>query len=402
MVKVFRAKSIVSLMGESPARTRSALEAPLSALDDGVLVADKGRILAVESFAAFRRGPHSLCPVTDLGEVRIAPGLVNAHCHLELSHLAGAVPGGIGFAPWVRSLVAQASRPVLPDILVESILAVLLEQVVGSGTVHVGDVGSRNPALVAQAAEQICGVTHFLEVLGSDRPALAGRVPEELAAQGYCPEAAADLTPDRHPWCAVSGHALYSTDPKGLLAAFAWCRERRRPFSMHLAECAEEDDCLLHGKGDLYDMLHGRLLPPDWRHPGLRPVEYAESLGLLAPNTLAVHCVRCSPADVAILARTRASVCLCPRSNRFIGVGLAPADLMAEQGVLLCLGTDSLASNQDIDMRREMKTAEDCWGFSDRAVLRMATINAAHTLGLEHLGTLAPGKAAVFSVHSES
>ena len=400
MVKAFRAKSIIPLAGEAPARTRSELEAPAAALDDGVLVVDDGRILAVESLAAFRRGPHALCPLTDLGEVRLAPALVNAHCHLELSHLAGAVPGGNGFAAWVRSLVPQAARPVAPEVLLESIRAAL-ERVAASGTAHVGDVGSRNPALVAQAAEKVCGVTHFLEVFGFGQPMPAGAVLEELAAGGYCPEAAAALPPERHPWCAVAGHALYSTSPEGLRAAFVWCREHQRPFSMHLAECADEDDCLLHGKGDLHDMLRGRILPPDWHHPGLRPVEYADALGLLGPRTLAVHCVRCSPADVAILARNRASVCLCPRSNQFIGVGLAPAEIMAEQGVLLCLGTDSLASNADLDLRREMRSAQDAWGFSDRAVLRMAALNAAHALGLGHLGSLAPGKAAVFSVHPE-
>lgn len=398
MVEAFRAKSIISFAGESPARTRTELEAPLSALDDGVLVLDGGRLLAAESFAAFRRGPHSLCPLTDLGEVSLVPAFANAHCHLELSHLAGAVPGGSGFTAWVRNLVSQATRPVLPGLLLKSVRAAL-ERAVESGTAHVGDVGSRNPALVARAAEGLCGVTHFLEVLGSDRPGPAGIVPEELAAEGYCPPAAADLTPDRHPWCAVSGHALYSTSPEGLRAAFAWCRERQRPFSMHLAECAEEDDCLLHGKGDLHDMLRGSLLPRDWRHPGIRPVEYAEALGLLGPGTLAVHCVRCSPADVAILARNRASVCLCPRSNRYIGVGIAPADNMAERGLLLCLGTDSLASNTDLDMRREMLAAREHWGFSERAVLRMATLNAAHALGLSHLGSLTPGRAAKFTLY---
>ena len=395
MVKAFRAKSIVTLAGEGPARTRSELEAPLAAMDDGVLVVDGGRVLAVESFTAFKHGVHSLCPITDLGDVRLTPALVNAHCHLELSHLAGAVPGGNGFAAWVKVLIPLASKPVLPDVLLSHI-GTALEQVRQSGTAHVGDVGSRNPALVAQAAGQDHGITHFLEILGFGPAAPSGSVPEELAAQGYCPEAAATLPPDRHPWCAVSGHALYSTSPEALRAAFAWCRERERPFSMHLAECPEEDDCLLYGKGDLHDLLRRGLMPPDWRHPGMLPVGYADSLGLLGPHTLAVHCVRCSPGDVATLARASASVCLCPRSNRFIGVGQAPAEIMAENGLLLCLGTDSLASNHDLDMRQEMWTAQEFWGFSDQAVLRMATVNAAHALGLSHLGSLTPGKAAAF------
>ena len=395
MHEAFRAKSVITLAGEPPARTRKELEAPLPELEDGVIIVDNGRILAVESFAAFKKGMHSSVPLTDLGEVRLAPGLINAHCHLELSHLAGAIRDGAGFVAWLQSLIPLASRPVAPDVLLKSIREAV-RQLTGSGVAHVGDVGSRHPALVAEAAGEDCGVTHFLEVLGFAPPDRSGRVAACLAAQGYCPEAAASLPPERHTWCAVAGHALYSTSPEGLRAAFAWCRENHRPYSIHLAEFQEEDDCIRQGTGALHDVMRKSFLPPDWRCPGVGPVEYAEALGLLGPNTLAVHCVRCSSGDVAILARARASVCLCPRSNDFIGVGRAPAQEMAEAGVLLCLGTDSLASNHDLDMRREMRAARQAWGFSDEAVLRMATVNAAHALGLDHLGALVPGKAAVF------
>lgn len=400
-IHAFRARTIVTFAGEAPARTRAELEAPCAALDDGVLVVDDRRILAVESFAAFKRGPYALCPLTDLGEVRLAPPLINAHCHLELSHLAGATRGGDGFTSWLQSLIPLAARLVEPEVLLAGIRRALDESG-RSGVVHVADVGSRNPALVAQAAGQDHGVTHLLEVFGYGPPASADELPQSLAAQGYCPKVALDLPPERHPWCAVAGHALYSTSPEGLRAAFAWCRERRRPFSMHLAESQEEDDCLRHGAGALYALLRQRILPSGWVCPGASPAAYAERLGLLAPHTLAVHCVRCSSTDVAILSRNRASVCLCPRSNCFIGVGSAPAEQMAEQGVLLCLGTDSLASNETLDMQSEMHTARTLWGFSDRAVLRMATLNAAYALRLDHLGALVPGKAPSFRIVPES
>ena len=397
MREAFRAKSVITLAGESPARTRKELEAPLSELDGGVIVADNDRVLAVESFAAFKKGQYSGAPLTDLGEVRLAPALINAHCHLELSHLAGAILDGAGFVSWLQSLIPQASKPIAPDVLLDRIREAV-RRLADSGVAHIGDVGSRNPALVALAAGGDCGVTHFLEVLGYAPPDLSGRIPEDLAAEGYCPEAAASLPPERHEWCAVSGHALYSTSPEGLRAAFGWCRERQRPYSIHLAEFQEEDDCIHHGKGALHDIMRKSFLPPDWACPRVGPVEYADALGLLGPNTLAVHCVCCSTSDLAILARARASVCLCPRSNDFIGVGRAPAVEMAEAGLLLCLGTDSLASNHDLDMRREMSAARAAWGFSHEAVLRMATVNAAHALGLGHLGALMPGRSSAFSV----
>ncbi|MDR2489166.1 MAG: amidohydrolase family protein [Desulfovibrio sp.] len=400
MLQAFRAKSVITLAQEGAARGIKALEAPLAELDDGVIVVEDKRVVSVESFSAFRRSVHSLCSLTDLGYVRLAPALINAHCHLELSHLAGATRGGGGFTAWLLSLIPLAAEAVLPEVLLKRLHAVL-EQVRHSGTVHVGDVGSRNPALVAQAAEKRCGITHFLEVFGFGRPAPSEYIPQVLAAQGYCPEAAAFLSPDRYDWCAIAGHSLYSVSPEALLAAFAWCRERRRPFSVHLAESGEEEECLLHGKGALYELLRQRLLPHDWRHPGMKSTAYAGMLGLLGPRTLAVHCVQCSSADISLLARKGTNVCLCPRSNHFIGTGLAPAERMAEKGVLLCLGTDSLASNHDLDMKKEMQAARTFWGFSDRAVLRMATVNAAHALDLGHLGVIAPGKTAAFFIYPD-
>jgi cytosine/adenosine deaminase-related metal-dependent hydrolase len=314
--------------------------------------------------------------------------------------LAGLTRRGDGFVPWLQSLIPLAAKPALPELLLRH-LHEALEQVRRGGTAHVGDVGSRNPALVARAAGQGCGLTHFLEVFGFSRPPLSDSMPQQLAAQGYCPPAASSLTPEAWEGCAIAGHALYSTAPEGLRAAFAWCREHRRPFSIHLAESAEEEDCLLRGKGDLHELLCERLLPADWRHPGMRPVEYADRLGLLGPRTLAVHCVHCSPEDTALLARRRVNICLCPRSNRFIGVGLSMAKQLLEQELLLCLGTDSLASNDDLDMREELRAARELWGFSAEAVLRMATVNAAYALGLDHLGALMPGKAAAFFIYKE-
>ena len=428
MRNAFRAKTIITLAGEGPAYSLKELEAPLHVLDDGVVVVENGIIIEVEPYAAFKRRRAAQFSLTDLGDVTLAPGLINAHCHLELSHLSGKTVAGKGFVPWLQSLVPLASAPVAPEVL-QSALFLAVEQLRQSGTAHVGDVGSRNPALVAEAmrsenameitqkirnSTEYClsgpaqiGVTHFLEAFGFGPPALDAAqsdgtnstavLPPELAANGYCPQAASSLPVDRYPHCAVAGHALYSTSPEAMRAAYSWCCEHNRPFSMHLAEHEEEIDCLCHGKGSLYDMLRSRILPSGWTAPGIGPVAYAHRLGLLGPRTLAVHCVHCAPADIALLAQSKTSVCLCPRSNAFITVGTAPATAMAKSGILLCLGTDSLASNDDVDLRNDMLTAQELWEFSPRATLRMATVNGAHALGLAHLGTLEPGKAAVFS-----
>jgi cytosine/adenosine deaminase-related metal-dependent hydrolase len=280
-----------------------------------------------------------------------------------------------------------------------------LNDMLNTGTAHVGDVGGRYVSLTYQAACHVAQehnipypLTHFLEVLGFGPPELEGVLPKAVAAQGYAPLCAAALPEEAFPHCAVSGHALYSTSPEGLRAALVWCEERRRPFSLHLAESIDEQECLRQGTGTLHDLLAVNMLPPGWSAPGLGAVEYAGRLGLLTPRTLAVHCVQCSDADIERLVRGGSAVCLCPRSNTYIGVGKAPAEAMAEAGVMLCLGTDGLSSNHDLDMRRELAALRDEHGFSPRAALRIATVNGAAVLGLPLLGTLEPGKAASFSL----
>lgn len=406
-MQAFRARTIVTMQGEAAARGAHALDAPLARMDNAVLLIQNGVVVAVEKMQAFRRRLAADMLVTDLGDLCLAPGLVNAHCHLELSHLAGKTSGGKNFGVWMQSLIPLAGSAAPPE-LVQASIADGLRRSVDAGTAHLGDVGSRRPDLVAHCAQALSAdlggpypVTHFLEAFGFGPPVLSpekAQPPGYPGAEGYAPAAAARVAQSRYGDCAVAGHALYSTKAEALQAVFRWCRKNKRPFSMHLAESFEEEEALVHGKGALYELLRVRVLPERWAPPGLHPVMLAKRLGLLSEQTLAVHCVQCGDEHMALLAGSGAAVCLCPRSNAFINVGLAPAKGMALAGVLLCLGTDSLASNWDLDMRREMIAARDGYGLSPQAVLRMATVNGAHALGLPHLGSLTPGKAGRFAL----
>lgn len=408
----YRAQRIIALAGEKQARGRPALDAPLAVLDNAVLLARGGIVEAVESYAAYRRRSRQGVMLTDLGNVCMAPGLINAHCHLELSYLAGRTLSGQGFGSWMRSLVAALREP-LPQghtprdtaLAVQEACGGALRAMLDAGVVHVGDVSGRNAPLVhgagraaAQERNLPYPLTHFLEVLGFGPPERADLPPEDIATRVCAPAGAGAVLADVSARCAVSGHALYSTSPEGLRAALAWCGRWRRPFSLHLAESEEEEECLRGGTGPLHEFLAATILPRGWSAPGLGAVEYAGRLGLLTPRTLAVHCVRCSGDDIARLARAGAAVCLCPESNAYIGVGKAPAGKMAEAGIVLCLGTDGLSSNHSLDVRLEMAALREICGFSPGAALRMATVNGAACLGLHMLGTLEPGRAACFSL----
>lgn len=361
-----RAGTILPLAGESVARGLDALTRPLARIDDGVILARDGVILAVEPYTTYIRRPDALpgSAIRDLGDRILVPGLVNCHTHLEISHMAGKTKLGNGFAEWVASLVAlDKNTPADATADLDAAIASLA----GYGAACVGDISSRMPRMVLETLRR-----HGLE----------SRVFHEIIGHGKTAFADAASAAEEDAAFSLAGHAFYTTPGKAMAAAKAWCAAHARPFSLHLAEHEDETECLRDGGGALYEMLRERVLPASWRAPGKRPVQYAASLGLLSPGTMAVHCVQCDENDTATLAAGGAAVCLCPRSNAAINVGEAPARAFAAAGIALCLGTDSLASNTDLDVWNEAEFFLKKNIFPAKALLRMATVNGAAALGV--------------------
>ena len=388
-VNALRARRILTLADAQPAARRNDLLAPLPVLDNAVILSKNGLVLAVEPYAHCKR--RTGCVIEDAGEVTLVPGLINAHSHVELAGLKGKTRLGQGFAAWVRSVIdlkqAQGCS--------EADMARAAEEMSEHGTVHVGDIVSEAPVAGTGAFFRAgISVSVFRECFGF-QPA---QTLDALRAVYL-----ADMPERLLPHCALSGHALFSTHPHTLRLARQDCEERGQTFTMHLAEHDEELHCLLNGSGPLNDALRERgVLPLDHRPPGRRPVQYAHELGLLGKNTLAVHCVHCDETEAELLAATGASVCLCPRSNAAINTGgAAPVDLFMDKGVLLCLGTDSPASNSDLNLWNEARALREAHQLPAHALLRLMTVNAAHALRRPELGRLAPGYRAAWAALPE-
>jgi cytosine/adenosine deaminase-related metal-dependent hydrolase len=306
------------------------------------------------------------------------PGVINAHTHLELSHLRGLAPPPAGFCAWARWLHGAARTTAGPDILAKA-----LHEATASGTAAVIDIAGRaGPAVAAAlAAAGLSGLV-CREVLGW-REAMDTAVPPQLAAAA---------SPASGVAATVSGHALYSTAPGVLRQVRDHCRAKGLPFCLHLAEHAGEMELFTTGTGEFAALMRGRLLPGNWPAPGRSPVAEADAQRLLGPDTLAVHVVHLAPGDLDLLAASRATVCLCPRSNAGIGVGLADAPALARAGIPLALGTDSLASGEDLDLFGEARALLAAHpGLPGRLVLEALTANPARLLGRSDLGRLAPG-----------
>ncbi|MEF3697122.1 amidohydrolase family protein [Desulfolutivibrio sp.] len=347
-------------------------------VDAAVIVRDR-EILAVGPRRSTLAGFSG--PIQDHGPATLVPGLINAHCHLELAHLRGAIPSGLGFAEWVRRLVA------LPmGVFDQDATQAAAREMRTSGTACVADIATRHPGAAARTfIREGLDFISFFEEFGFTPP------------KGDTPSWPADLHELPHGLFAahvsVAGHALYSTHPERLRAAKAWAARHGKPFSLHLAEHLGEVALLADGTGDFAELLRKRVLPRDFRPPGRSPVAHADALGLLDEHTLVVHGVHVDDADIRTLAGRGCGVCLCPRSNAYIGVGRAPVEKLAAAGVRLCLGTDSPASNTDLDLWNEVRYLLQHWErFSLVAALAALTTTPARLLGRENsLGMLEPG-----------
>ncbi len=347
---------------------------------DFAMIHDGRRILETGTWSLLK---HTFSgKVTDLGEVTLVPGLINAHTHLELSHMAGRTVQQQGFLKWVQSLL---NAP--PGFDPEAVRAAL-ESMKAGGTCFCGDIATYNCVAVAAIMEESnMGFTAWCEAIGTRIPAQGARFfPQKTYTMGRT---------------AGAGHALYSTGAELLQAVQKADQTAGLPFSIHLAENQEEEDIVARGTGEFAQMLAKAGMLADCGSKGRSPVEHAHALGLLDDGTLAVHCVRVSDTDIATLAASGTHVCLCPRSNDFIGEGRAPWEKIMHSGINTCLGTDSIASNHDLDLWNELEffLRNLRSSLTPPQALALITSNSAKALKIDAAyGSLEKGKRACFAV----
>lgn len=375
-----RAKHLLTLAGEKPARAFDLFR-PLDIIDNGLVLIRNGLVAYAGPYRPSELAGQSPASVTDAGDVCIMPGLVNAHTHLQLSWLEGRLCLGQGFATWLRSLIPLLGS--YDEIRARGALDSASDGLAACGTAHVGDVGGSIcgmlPQVAAALARRGLRASHFCENFGHGPPLVDGksvwppRCRDDIGALQAHPPARASFAP--------AGHALYSTAPAVLCRAREYCRQKGLIFSFHLAESPEENLMLEGGAGPLHACYKGAVLPDDWQAPAMRPLAFAESLGLDGAGVLAVHGAQLSAAEARRLGASGSALCLCPRSNRLIGVGDADAGMLIESGLLCCLGTDGLTSNTDLDVRNEAVFLAREQGLPTQALVRMLTVNGAAALG---------------------
>jgi cytosine/adenosine deaminase-related metal-dependent hydrolase len=320
--------------------------------------------------------------VRDIPDAVILPGLINAHCHLELGMARGMLPRGEAFPMWVSRL-RKSLEGAGPEAYAQAVRLGALE-CLKHGTTTVVDVGNTGAALAELAALPLRSYA-YLEVIGLDPSVAASRLAEAEARLAGAPAPSELYRPG------ITCHAPYSCSPE-LLRATGEKASRRGPFTLHVAESAEETAMFREARGALYEFCR-RIYPELRPSPGESPIGFLGRRGLIPRGSLFAHCNHADAEDIGILADTVTSVVHCPRSRAFFGHGGFPYAAYRAAGVNLCLGTDSLASNDGLSLFDEM--AEFRRGHpevSGRDILAMATVNAARALGrASDLGRLAPG-----------
>ena len=380
-------------MNESPATGarlyRAAWVLPIAGppVRDGWVAVGGGRVTAVGG----GRPPEGKPEADDLGAVAVLPGLVNAHTHLELSALRGRVPPASSMPVWVCDLLAARRLEAPPPApIVEAI-----GEAHASGTILVGDVSNSLATFGPLAASPLSAVV-FRELLGfklADPDLVVRRAGEALPAPPASGRVRATL----------AVHAPYSSSPGLFRAVRAWMDGAGAPVtSVHVAESREERQFLEDASGPwrmLLDSLN--VWDPAWTPPACDAVAYLDGLGVLDRRVLAVHGVQLDDAALARLGARGATLVTCPRSNRWVGAGEPPVARFYASGVRVAVGTDSLASVDDLNLFAELAELRRLApAVPARALLESATRSGAEALGFGgELGTLAPGaRAALLAV----
>ncbi len=350
----------------------------------GVLV-DAGRIVAVGP--ARELASHELAAERhDFDGCMISPGLVNAHTHLTLTALSGVVPP-LRFAEWLPKLVAAMKPWEVADHEASGVIGA--EECLAAGVTCVGDI-AYGAAEVSRASAAGLGGVYYWELLGLDPAAIDShldylRYPREQDAYG--PRIVAGLSP----------HAPYSCSPALLRAVNAEAKILGVPLAIHVAESAAEVELMHRGTGPLLGVAQRNM--PGFTAPGTSTVRYLADLGALDGAT-AVHVCHLEPGDIELLAEHARGVVTCPRSNTYLHNPVPEIDRLLDADISVGIGTDSSASNHDLDLMAEVRALLELQpDLGPDAVLRMATLGGARALGAEgRFGSLEHSKAADLSV----
>lgn len=347
-------------------------------LEDHAVAIRQGRIEAVLPGAdADRR--FDAAQTVDLGSHILLPGFINTHTHAAMNLMRG-IANDLALMPWLTEHIWPLEDGHMSREFVADGTDLAMAEMLRGGTTCFNDM-YYFPDVVAERVDQV-GMRASIGMIVIDFPTV---------------------------WAANAGEYL----DKGLALHDAWRNHARisTPFAPHAPYTVSDDPLAkIRTYADEMDLcvhMHvhetAREIKDAVDKHGQRPLARLDDLSLLTPNFLAVHMTQLTDAEIALCARNGVQVLHSPESNLKLASGLCPVQRLLDAGINVALGTDGAASNNDLDMIGEMRSAaligkiaaDDAAAVSADTVLRMATLSGAEALGLaDKTGSIVPGKVA--------
>ncbi|MEM7408441.1 MAG: TRZ/ATZ family hydrolase [Pseudomonadota bacterium] len=342
------------------------------------VVVDSGRIVDVISteraHARYQAERHLRLP----GHV-VLPGLVNAHTHAAMTMFRG-MADDLPLMEWLNNHIWPAEGRIVSENYVRDGTRLAIAEMLRGGTTCFNDMYFF-PDVTARVAVE-AGMRACVGLIVIDFPTVWAENADDYLRKGLALHDEARHQPLIS--TAFAPHAPYTVSDEPLRRIRTLADELETPVHIHVHETADEVNGAVAASGQ-------------------RPMARLSELGLLSPRMLAVHMTQLDEADITLAASHGVHVVHCPESNLKLASGFCPVAQLQARGVNVALGTDGAASNNDLDMLGEMRTAaqlakavaSDAAAVPAHAALAMATINGARALGLDdEIGSLEPGKAA--------
>jgi len=313
----------------------------------------------------------------------LMPGLINVHAHLELPPLLDDIRAR-SFPDWVLNLIRVKKKldKTAYTIAAKQNVRLLIQ----SGTTTVGEICTHgvSPGVLKQSGLR---ATIYKEIISMHPSALVSPH-SSFAARSLSSLIQTGISP----------HAPYTVSEAALRHIKKISPPQKTRLCMHVAESKDEIR-LMRGEKSGFEKLYQAVgWKASWAPSAGSPFEFLQRLGLLGPNFLAVHCVQVTDKDISLIRKFGVPVAHCPRSNNETGVGKMPLKKFLDAGIVVGLGTDSLASAPSLNLWDEMRYTyriHRSSGIAARDVVMLATKGGAKALGMfDAVGSIEPGKRA--------
>ena len=347
---------------------------------DTALVIEQEKIIALTPFDELTKLPgYASADIVELENHCLMPGLINTHTHAAMSLLRG-IADDLPLREWLEGHIWPAEARFVDRQFIEDGVRLAVAEMMRGGTTCFNDMYFF-PDVMAKTCQQM-GMRATTGLIVLDFPTVWAQNADDYLGKAMTVIDEIKQYPLIN--AAFAPHAPYTVSDQPLEKIVMYSNELDIPVHMHIHETQFEVD-------------------ESVKNTGQRPLERLDQLGLLSPNLMAVHMTAINELELERLAETGVNIVHCPESNLKLASGFCRIDRFMQQDINVSLGTDGAASNNDLDMFGEMRSAALlCKGLSGDAsqcnaeqTIRMATINGAKALGLaEQIGSLEVGKQA--------